>query len=136
MLEPKKIVDQMMENDQMSHWLGIEFLNYTLGNVQITMTVRPEMLNGFNIAHGSITYALADSALAFSANSHGLKAVSIETSISHLKPVAVGDQLTTNTIELSLSQKIGVYLVEIVNQDNTKVATFKGTIYRNGKVWA
>ena len=43
------------------------------------------MLNGFSIAHGGISYSLADSALAFAANSYGKKAVSIETSISHIK---------------------------------------------------
>lgn len=43
------------------------------------------MLNGFYIAHGGITYSLADSALAFASNAHNNKAVSVETNISHVK---------------------------------------------------
>lgn len=134
-MTPEAIVKAMLTTDQMSQWLGIKIVHYNKGNVVCQMTVKPEMVNGFNIAHGGITYSLADSALAFSANSHGIQAVSVETSISHLKPVNVGDILTTKTEELSLSKKIGVYTTNVYNQNQLLVATFKGTIYRTGKVW-
>lgn len=135
MLSPQQIVDKMMKDDNMSQWLGIEILDYSVGNVICQMTVRDEMVNGFKIAHGGITYSLADSALAFSANTHGIQSVSIETSISHLKPVKVGDRLITETSEVSLSSKIGVFQTEIRNQDALLVAAFKGTVYRTGKLW-
>ena len=133
-MTPKEIVDQMMQTDRMSQWLGISVLAYTPGNVICQMTVRDEMVNGMKIAHGGITYSLSDSALAFAVNAHGIKSVSVETSISHLQPVQIGDQLTTSTKELSLSRKIGVYLIEIVNQHQEIVSSFKGTVYRTGKV--
>ncbi len=40
------------------------------------------------------------------------------------------DVLTTTTKELSISSKIGVYLITITNQDNQEIAFFKGTVYR------
>ena len=92
MLTPAEIVQKMMAEDQMSQWLGIEVTSYSKGNVVCEMTVQKEMVNGFNIAHGGITYSLADSALAFSVNAHGIQSVSVETSISHLKPVKIGDK--------------------------------------------
>ncbi len=131
----KEIVDQMLVEDRMSQWLGIEICSYDLGNVSCKVTVRDEMVNGLLIAHGGITYSLADSALAFSVNSHGTHAMSIETSISHLKPVKIGDVLTTSTKEISLSRKIGVYLIEIQNQLGLVVAVFKGTVYRTDEPW-
>ena len=134
-MTPKEIVEQMMQTDRMSQWLGISVLAYTPGNVICQMTVRDEMVNGMKIAHGGITYSLSDSALAFAVNAHGIKSVSVETSISHLQPVQIGDKLTTSTKELSLSRKIGVYLIEIVNQHQEIVSSFKGTVYRTGKVW-
>lgn len=134
-LTPKEIIDEMMAADKMSQWLGIEVLTYDPGAVSIRMTVRDEMVNGFNVTHGGITYCLADSALAFSCNSHGVRAMSIETSISHLARVAPGDVLTVKTKELSLSRKVGVYEMDIFNQDNNLVAHFKGTVYRSDKVW-
>ncbi len=136
MLSPTEIVDRMMSNDTMSQWLGIKVNSVSPGSVSCIMEVRSEMVNGFQIAHGGITYSLGDSALAFSVNSHGIHAVSVETSVSHLKPVKIGDTLTTQTRELSLSRKIGVYQVDIFNQEKVLVATFKGTVYRTGQEWS
>ena len=134
-LSPREIIETMMAADQMSQWLGISILNYTPGAVSVQMTVRDEMCNGFGVTHGGITYSLADSALAFSANSHGIRSMSIETSISHQKMVQSGDVLTVTSKELSLSRKIGVYEMEVRNQENELVAHFKGTVYRSSKVW-
>ena len=134
-MTPKEIIEKMMSADNMSQWLGIEVLNYNPGAVSVRMTVREEMVNGFNVTHGGITYSLADSALAFSANSHGMRAMSIETSISHLKSVHTGDVLTATTKELTLTRKTGVYIMDVTNQNNDLVAHFKGTVYRSDKVW-
>jgi acyl-CoA thioesterase len=134
-MTPKEIIDKMMAEDKMSQWLGIEVLNYDPGSVSVRMTVRDEMVNGFNVTHGGITYSLADSALAFSANSHGIRSMSIETSISHLKSVHVGDVLTASTKQLTLTRKTGVYIMDVTNQKNELVAHFKGTVYRSDKVW-
>jgi len=135
MLTPKEIVSKMLNNDAMSQWLGIKLVKIEKGNVSISMVVKKEMTNGFGIAHGGITYSLSDSCLAFSANTHGIHSVSIETSISHLKPVNVGDVLTTKTTEISLTKRVGVYQIEVFNQNNHLVSTLKGTMYRTGKVW-
>ena len=90
MTNAEKIVDLMFTNDAYSQWLGIERITIAPGVCDLRMTVRAEMLNGFSIAHGGITYSLADTALAFASNAHGLKCYSVETSISHVKPVAEG----------------------------------------------
>ena len=130
-----RVVDQMIEKDYYSQWLGIERINEGPGTCTIKMTVRKEMLNGFGIAHGGTTYSFADSALAFACNSHGRKAVSVETSISHTKAVKEGDILTAVATEDSLSNKIGVYHVKVTDQNEIVVGLFKGTVYRTSKEW-
>jgi len=135
MSKPQKIVNKMFDQDAFSQWLGIEIIEVKYGYCKLKMTVRKEMLNGFQIAHGGIAYSLADSALAFASNSHGRKSLSVETSISHTVSVKEGDVLTVTTKELSLSDKIGVYLITIINQNNEDVAYFKGTVYRTSKEW-
>ena len=135
MILQEKVVGEMYDNDAFSQWLGIEVVEVKDGYCELKMTVRKEMLNGFQIAHGGIAYSLADSALAFASNSHGRKSLSVETSISHTVSVKEGDVLTAITEELSLSDKIGVYLITITNQDNQEVAYFKGTMYRTSKEW-
>jgi len=134
-MSPSAIVHKMFDNDAMSNWLGIKIDSIQTGNVVLSMTVRKEMTNGFGIAHGGITYALSDSCLAFSTNTYGLHAVSVETSISHLKPVKIGDILTTKVEEISLSNRIGVYHIQVLNQHNELVSTLKGTMYRTSKKW-
>lgn len=131
----KKIFDAMYENDEMSQWLKIEALEIGCGHAVLRMTVRKEMLNGMDIAHGGITYSLSDSALAFASNSHGRKAVSVETSISHIKPVYDGDILTATTKEERVTKKIGIYTIAVTNQQDEKVALFKGTVYRSTLEW-
>lgn len=131
----ERIVQAMYNKDAFSQWLGIELGRVEPGGCLLRMTVRHEMCNGFGIAHGGITYSLADSALAFASNGHGPRSVSVETSISHTVQVRTGDILTATTIEDHRSRKIGIYRVVITNQDGETVALFRGTVYRTSKEW-
>ena len=135
MNQSEKIVDTMYQNDAFSQWLGIKIVEVKDGYCKLNMTVRKEMLNGFQIAHGGIAYSLADSALAFASNSHGRKSLSVETSISHTVSVKEGDSLIAVSNEISFSPKIGIYLISIKNQNEQEVALFKGTVYRTSKDW-
>lgn len=135
LLTPGQIVDRMYNNDPFSIWLGIERLEETRGYCKLRMKVRKEMLNGFNVAHGGISFSLADSALAFASNSHGRHAVSIDCSINHLLPVVEHDVLIAEAKELSSKRKHGLYLVEIKNQDQQLVASFKGMVYIKDRLW-
>lgn len=125
----------MMNGDAFSQWLGIEVLEVTEGFCKIQMKVRDEMTNGFNIAHGGISYSLADSCLAFAANSDGIQSLSIETSISHTKKVESGDILTATSTGIDNTNKTAMYDISITNQDNIEIAHFKGTVYRTEKEW-
>jgi len=131
----KEIIELMMAKDEFSHWLGIAIKSLEKGCVNTELKVKKEMLNGFHIAHGGISYSLADSALAFSANTYGKKAVSVETSISHKQKVFENDLLHTEVEEKSMTEKIGIYHITIFNQHAVEVAHFKGTMYFSSEVW-
>lgn len=131
----KQVVDIMYNGDAFSQWLGITRLQEKPGYCKLQMTIREEMTNGFKIAHGGISYSLADSALAFASNGYGTQAVSIETSISHTKPLYTGDIITAEAIEVNQTRKTALYDVKVKNQKNELIAVFKGTVYRTGKEW-
>lgn len=136
MKSPSQIVEAMMAKDYFSQWLEIKVIETDKGFCKLFMCVRKEMLNGFGIAHGGITYSLADSALAFASNSHGNKAVSIETSISHLASLKEGDELIAEASEEHCSDKIAIYSIKITScKTKSAVALFKGTVYRTSKEW-
>ena len=129
-----QIFEKMMAQDHFSQWLGIQCVEIRPGYCILDMLVRAEMVNGFGIAHGAITYALADSALAFASNSQGKHAVSVETSIAHLLPVPVGATLRAIASEIHLGNRIAHYQIEILIEAE-KVAFFKGTVYRSSRSW-
>ena len=131
----EKVVDKMMSVDGFSQWLGITIIKISAGGCILKMKVRKEMLNGFSIAHGGITYSFADSAFAFASNSHGRKSVSIETSISHTVSLKEGDVITAEAAEVSLREKIAIYSVIVKKEDGEVVALFKGTVYRTSRNW-
>lgn len=130
-----EIVNMMMSKDEFSSWMNIKIENIEKGKCSLSCHVRKEMLNGFSIAHGGIAYSLADSTLAFAANSYGLQSFSIETSISHLVKVNQGDLLKSNSIEIHRGNKTAIYQIEVYNQKNIMVAIMKGTVYISKIVW-
>jgi acyl-CoA thioesterase len=132
----KAVFEEMYANDTFSKWLGIEAVCLMPGYALLRMQVRDEMLNGFGIVHGGITYSFADSALAFASNSYGRQAVSIETAINHLQPVQAGQWLTAEVEEIHLGNSTGVYQVYITDERKQKVALFKGTVYRSKRLFA
>ncbi len=128
------IVHKMFDNDAFSQWLGIVVHEVSEGSCTLSMTVRKEMLNGFGIAHGAITYAIADSALAFASNAHGRQSVSIDTAINHIESLKEGDVIMATAYENSVKNKFGFYSIKIKKED-TLVALFKGTVYRSDREW-
>lgn len=131
---PGKIVDGMMENDAFSQWLGIELLEVREGYCRLSMTVREEMLNGFHILHGGVTFALADSCFAFASNSRGQLSVSLQATIGFPNPVKAGDVLIAESKELSVSRSSATYDVEIrILQTNALAGLFRGIAHRSAK---
>jgi len=133
-MEGTKIPYKMLSQDAYSQWLGIEILECEIGRCKVAMTVRNEMLNSMNKAHGGITYSLADTAFGFAANTHGRFSVSIETSINHIESVSEGDYLTAESVIEKVNNKLGFNIIEVKRGDEL-VALFKGVVYRTQKEW-
>jgi acyl-CoA thioesterase len=124
-----EIIDAMMEKDQFSQWLGVKRMEERTGYCKLKMTIRQEMCNGFGIAHGGISFSLADSALAFASNSHGRKAVSMETFIAHIKSLKTGDVIIAEAMERNAGKTIGHYDVTITRENGELVSLFRGTVF-------
>ena len=133
-IEGDKIPYKMLCRDAFSTWLGIKILECEVGRCKVAMTVRKEMLNSMNRAHGGISYALADTAFGFAANTHGKYAVSIETSINHIESLNEGDYLVAESVIEKVNNKLGFNIVE-VKRGEELVALFKGVVYRTQKDW-
>jgi len=124
----------MLSQDAFSSWLGIEILEVAKGRCKVALTIRKEMLNSMNKAHGGIAYSLADTAFGFAANTHGKYAVSIETSINHIEALNEADYITAESVINSTKNKLAFHIVE-VKRGEELVALFKGVVYRTSKNW-
>lgn len=134
MIKGTDIPNKMLSLDPYSQWLGIEILDIKMGRCKVGLTIRKEMLNSMDKAHGGITYSLADTAFGFSANTHGKYAVSIETSINHIEALYEGDYIIAESVIEKVNKKLGFNIVEVKRGEEI-VALFKGVVYRTNKDW-
>ena len=134
-MSAKEIFNAMFAKDHFSQWLGIELVSVDEGSCTVSMTVRREMLNGFGIAHGGISFSLADSAFAFACNSRGRHTVSIHCTIEHVAAVHSGDILIAVATEEQLGNTISNYQIKVTKGDGSAVAFFRGVAYRKKTQW-
>ena len=119
----------MMREDRACQALGIAVASIAPGRAVMTMTVRPDMLNGFGICHGGLIATLADSAFAYACNAYNELTVASGLSVDFLAPGREGDVLTARAVEVSLAGRTGVYDVVVSNQRGESVAVFRGRSY-------
>jgi acyl-CoA thioesterase len=129
----ERVVSGMLKRDAFSSWLALELLEVRPRYAAVRMAIRPDMMNGFGVCHGGVTFGLADSAFAFAANTNGRVTVSIDNSITYPATVSVGDVLTAIAVEESAANRIAFYSVRVTNQHNSVVALFRGTVYRTAR---
>ena len=129
----ERVVAGMMAKDAFSQWLGVSIVSIAPDASTVRMTVRPEMVNGFGVAHGGVVYSLADTALAFASNTHGRITVSIDNGITYPAAVHVGDELTAVAAMESSTNRLGFFRVSVTNQKGETVAGFRGTVYKTEK---
>lgn len=120
----------MYERDPASQTLGMALDEIRPGYARMSMTVRPDMLNGHATCHGGFIFSLADSAFAFACNSHNQVTVGAGCSIDYLAPGREGDRLIAEAVEVSLSGKTGIYDIKVSNQEGRTIALFRGKSHR------
>lgn len=96
------------------------------GWARCSMTLRADMLNGYESAHGGMIFALADTAFAWACNSRNVKTVAQGASISFLSPGRKGERLTAEARESAREGRSGVYDVRVTGEDGRVVALFQG----------
>src|SRR5574343_1115624 len=119
----------MWAQDRASQSLGMEVLAIAPGSATLAMTVREDMLNGFEICHGGLITTLADSTFAFACNSYNELTVASGFTVDLLAPGRLGDVLTARATEVSKAGRTGVYDIEVHNQRGERIAVFRGRSY-------
>jgi len=123
--------------DRASQALGMRLAAIAPGSARVVMQVRADMLNGHQVCHGGMVFALADSAFAFACNSYNDSTVAATGTIDFLMSAREGDELTAEARELWRTRRNGIYEITVCNQRGERVALFRGRSYRiDGQVTA
>lgn len=115
----------MERADAAARGAGIRLVDVGPGSAAVALTVAEQHLNGHGICHGGFVFLLADAALAYASNSHGVSAVAAGADITFLRPGALGDELVATAVERALAGRSGLYDVT-VRAGQTVVAEFRG----------
>jgi acyl-CoA thioesterase len=119
--------EEMWAADAASRALGMRLESVRAGTSVVSMAVREDMVNGWDLCHGGLIASLADSAFALACNSHGGRVVAAGFDIIFLEPARLGDELVATAQERALRGRSGVYDVTVVRAaDGTPVAEFRG----------
>lgn len=117
----------MWDADAASRRLGMQVVSVGPGTATVSMNVRDDMVNGWDVCHGGLVAALADSAFAVACNSRGTVTVAAGFDVDLLEPARRGDELVARATETALRGRSGVYDVVVTrSSDDTVVALFRG----------
>lgn len=132
-LTPQELAEHvrtaMYARDGASQALGMQVVAISPTSATMTMTVRPDMLNGHATCHGGFITTLADSAFAFACNAGNEMTVASGLTIDFVAPAREGDVLTADSVQVSRAGRTGVYDVTVRNQRGELIAVFRGRSY-------
>jgi acyl-CoA thioesterase len=129
----RQSAEALWANDDASRGLGMQLVDVGAGRAAITMTVRPDMVNGHGCCHGGLVATLADSAFAFACNSHGIAAVAAGFDITFVAPAVLGDVLLATATERVRHGRSGLYDVTVTRADGSVIAEFRGRSRSTGR---
>ena len=123
----------MYARDACSQALGIEIVSVADGASVTRMSVRADMCNGFGIAHGGMTFSLADSAMAFASNADNEVALASSAEIDWLAPAHEGEVLTAVAERRRSNGRSTLWDITITSGSGEAVAIMRGRTRNVGR---
>jgi acyl-CoA thioesterase len=130
----RRSAEQMWSTDAASRMLGMKVDEVGPGIATVSMTVREDMINGWELCHGGLVASLADSAFAVACNSRGTVTVAAGFDVTFVSPARLGDRLLARAVERSVRGRSGLYDVTVSRcGDGEVVAEFRGRSHATGR---
>ncbi|MGW3127373.1 hotdog fold thioesterase [Streptomyces sp. NPDC001123] len=118
-------VRRLLDGDSTSDFLGIQVESAAAGRARARMRVRPDMVNGHEIVHGGLVFALADTTFACAVNSFGPPVVTASADIVFWRPGHLGDDLVAEAETRSRAGR-SVICAVTVRRGGDVIAEFSG----------
>ena len=123
---------QMYARDRAAQHLGITLDEVRPGYARMSMEVVEWMVQGHDMCHGGLMFALADTAMAFASNARNEQHVALHANIDFLRPAQLGERLTAEAREGDRSRRTGMYDVLVTNEAGRTICHFRGRTYGVG----
>ena len=137
---PQELYEKLAA-DPFAILLGITIDSIKPGYARASMSITHDMLNAATTAHGGAMMALIDVVHAAVSNSHGTLAVAQHVHTEFLNAGSVGDVLTCEGVELSLTKRTAVFRIDVWAEsregraERQLVSTALARVFRIGKPW-
>jgi len=115
-------------NDTFAKNLGVTLVSAENGSSRCELTMGDEHKNGLGSLHGAVIFALADVAFAAACNSVQAS-IGMQADIRYLNR-PLGTVLIAEAHEISGSNKIAHYQVNVSDDKGSNIAQFTGMAYR------
>lgn len=110
--------------------LGIKVLEVREGYALVEMPLTEDLRNIHGLVHGGAIFSAIDAAFEMASNSHGKIALALNMNITFHRPPRIPGVLRAEAREISLSRRIGSYLIEARDGEGDLIATCQALVYR------
>jgi acyl-CoA thioesterase len=132
-MEDKSVESQLLSaasTEPFALKMGIRCIEAGEGGAKLEMLVTDDMLNLFGMCHGGAIFGLIDDAFQIACNSRGVAAYALNLSVTYIRGVKIGEVLTAQAEEISLTNRTGNYTVQVKGTDGSLVAVSQAIAYR------
>lgn len=131
----KEAVQAFAAQDTGTGSMGISITDVGFGKITAKMTLGADQLNGHGTGHGGAIYFLAVAAFGYCANTRNRHGFGHTGTITYVAPVHPGDQLTAVAHEIHATGRTATIDVTVTNQNDEKVAIFRGGAQLSKAQW-
>ena len=118
-----------VKNDRFARLVGIRLVEAAPGLAVAELELKEEHLNGVDRVQGGVIFTLADYAFAAASNAEGFPTVGVNVNISFFK-APKGPVIRALAREIQAGKRICGYQVDVLDADDSMVASFAGMGYR------
>ena len=122
-------VRELFDRDRYAAHLGMELIDDDPAHVVVSMPLRKDHENFYDVTHGGAMFSLADCAFALASNAAGDRAVAIDTHLVLTAATRHGDVLTAVAQEATRGRTLGTYRITISRADGRVCGLFTGTVH-------
>jgi len=123
MNKPNAFAQQLIQGDTtIRENFGIEVLSADAGNAELVLVVTDAWVNAAGFTHGSVAYAMMDSACAYACASLDVLGLTTSGNVTYVRGSQAGVRLRATAKVVSQSRRVMTFTTEVVDEQQRLLA--------------